>query len=554
MLPRGYARDDPLAKDPTVWLLYFSLVFFVSLFILYPLAQGFMPTLGDGGYYYRKFLEERLYKDAVFNTILMVVLSTPTATILGFIYAYALAKWRVPFRRFYTYTILLQLIAPPFASGLAFLMLFGRNGLVSQALNSLLGVELNLYGPIGLWIVQTLTFFPIAFLVMYGAVRALDPTYEYVARTLGATSLRAFLDVDLRLLKPAILSALTLVAMYVLEDFGNPLLVGGDFYVLAVLAYMHVVGWGDYVGGAATAYVLLVLVLVFFAAQWRLLGRARYVTVTGRESYVEAREPPLSVKIPVLAVMTLSSATILALYTSIVVGAFTKTWGVDYTPTLEHFRNVSLAATSTLKNSLITAIISAIACAALGFSVAYMATFRRMGAMNRYLELVGTMPSAIPGTLLGIAFILSFAGPPFALAGTLTIIILNNVVRFLPLSLQSYKSVLTKIDQAIEENSVVLGAGAVTTMGRIILPLASVGFLSSFVYAFIKSMNTVSAVIFLESPSTRLLAPFILGLGTHGYWGQAAALSTLLIATVVSFFVLLRLSLGRRIKVFEELL
>jgi iron(III) transport system permease protein len=186
--------------------------------------------------------------------------------------------------------------------------------------------------------------------------------------------------------------------------------------------------------------------------------------------------------------------------------------------------------------------------------VAYMASFRRMGALNRYLELVGTMPSAIPGTLLGIAFILAFAGPPFALAGTLTIIILNNVVRFLPLSLQSYKSVLTKIDQAIEENSVVLGAGALTTMARVILPLASVGFLSSFVYAFIKSMNTVSAVIFLESPSTRLLAPFILGLGTHGYWGQAAALSTLIIATVISFFLLLRLTLGRRVRVFEELL
>ena len=548
------SRDDPLAKDPTTIALYMFALFFISLFILYPLAKGFVPTLSDGGVYYRKFLEERLYKDAVVNTLLMVVLSTPTATALGFIYAYALAKWRVPFRKFYTYTILLQLIAPPFASGLAFLMLFGRNGIVSRFLSDALGVELNLYGAIGLWIVQTITFFPIAFLVLYGAVKALDPTYDYVARTLGASPLRAFIDVDLRLLKPAILSALTLVAMYVLEDFGNPLLVGGDFYVLAVLAYMNVVGWGDYVGGAATAYVLLILVLLFFVAQWRILGRARYTTVTGRESYVEVREPPFWVKLPALTVMTLSSTFIATIYLSILVGAFTRTWGVDYTPTLDHFRQVSYAATFTLRNSLTVAVASAIACALLGFLVAYMISFRRIGLTNKYLEVVGTMPSAIPGTLLGIAYILAFAGPPLALTGTIFIIIVNNVVRFLPLSLQSYKSVLTKIDQAIEENSVVLGAGAVTTMARIILPLASVGFLSSFVYAFIKSMNTVSAVIFLETPRTRLLAPFILGLGTHGYWGQAAALSTLLIATVILFLVSLKLLMGRRVRVFEEFL
>ncbi len=548
------SRDDPLAKDPTTIALYMFALFFISLFVLYPLAKGFVPTLSDGGVYYKKFLDERLYRDAVINTLLMVALSTPTATALGFIYAYALAKWRVPFRKFFTYTILLQLIAPPFASGLAFLMLFGRNGIASRLLNDLLGVELNLYGAIGLWIVQTITFFPIAFLVLYGAIKALDPTYDYVARTLGAPPLRAFIDVDLRLLKPAILSALTLVAMYVLEDFGNPLLVGGDFYVLAVLAYMNVVGWGDYVGGAATAYVLLILVLLFFVAQWKILGRARYTTVTGRESYVEVREPPFWVKVPALAIMTASSLFIVTIYSSIILGAFTKTWGVDYTPTLDHFRQVSYAATFTLRNSLTVAIASAIFCALLGFLVAYMISFRRISLTNKYLEVVGTMPSAIPGTLLGIAYILAFAGPPLVLTGTIFIIIVNNVVRFLPLSLQSYKSVLTKIDQAIEENSVVLGAGAVTTMTRVILPLASVGFLSSFVYAFIKSMNTVSAVIFLETPRTKLLAPFILGLGTHGYWGQAAALSTLLIATVVVFLVSLKLLMGRRVKVFEEFL
>ena len=550
---RRLARQDPLAKDPIVLILYLSIFFFVILFTFYPLIQGFIPTVTRGLEYYEKFLTERLYKDAVINTFLIAAISTPSATLLGLIYAYALTRMRIPFKKLYTYTVIIQLIAPPFATGLAFIMIFGRNGVISRFLEFTLGYSLDIYGTVGLWIVETLTFFPIAFLVFVGAVKALDPTYEYAAKVLGASGIRSFFDVNLRLLYPSLLAAIILVAMNVFSDFGNPLLVGGNFYVLATLAYTHVVGWGDYVGAAATAYVLLAPVIILFFIQWKILGRGLYVTVTGRETIVELREPSKYVKIPVIALMTLVSGIIITLYASILLGAITRTWGVDYTFTLKHFEDISLAAVNTLRSSLTVAIFSAILCATIGFFAAYLVTHRKI-LLNKFTEVLVSVTNAIPGTLIGIAYILAFARYPFALTGSALIIVLNNVVRFLPLAFQSGKAVLTQVDSTIEETSITLGDNVLGSLRRVLLPLAGAGFASGLVYSFIKSMNTVSAVIFLQTPDTRLMAPFILGLGTHGYWGQAAALSSLLIGIVIGSLIIIKLTVGRKIKIFGELL
>ncbi len=554
---RKLYKEDPYVRDPVVMALYIAVFFFTVLFILYPLIQGFMPTITQGLHYYGRFFSERLYRDAVINTLIMVVVSTPSAVILGYIYAYTLSKLRIwrPLRRFLTYTVILQLISPPFVTGLAFLLALGRNGIISRGLQDLglIAGPLDLYGPVGLWIVQTLSFFPVAFLTLLGTIGSLDPTYEQAARVLGVSGFRLFRDIYVRLLYPGILAATILVAMDVMSDFGNPLIVGGSFYVLATLAYLHVAGWGDYVGGAAVAYVLLVPLMILFVVQWRILGRGRYVTITGRESLQEAREPPLYIKIPLLAIVITVSGFITMLYSLIFLGAFTRTWGVDYTLTLKHFEELGLAITNLLRNTMIFAAVSAALCTLVGFLAAYLTTFRRF-PLNKPLEVMATVPNAIPGTLLGIAYILSFTRDPLSLVGTPYIIIFNNAARFLPVAFQAGRSSLIQIDSAIEETSLTLGVGTVGTIARVLMPLAAVSLASGIFYSFIHSATTMSAVIFLVSPDTAVLSPFILGLGTHGYWGQAAAVSTILILSIIAALAVFKMIFGGRAKIFGDLL
>ncbi|MEM2698724.1 MAG: iron ABC transporter permease [Ignisphaera sp.] len=546
-------RDDPYSKTATIFLLLLISFSFLVIFILYPIAVGAYYSLTAGGIgYYGKFLAEALYREALLNTFLITVVSTPLTVAVGLFYAVCLEAISPRFKKIFTYPLVLQLISPPFVSGLAFIMLFGRNGVISRFLEDRFGVTLDLYGLPGLVIVQVLTFFPSAFLIIYGALKNMDRSLEYAAQVLGASSIRTFFDIKLKLLKPAILSATLLIAMEVFADFGNPLLIGGRFIVLATLAYTLVVGWGDLIGALTVAYVLLIPSLALFFMQWKLIGRGRYVTISREAVFIPTR---YSIRNRILSYLFLSlfSGIIYAFYALIFTGGFIKTIGVDYSFTLRHIEEVSLAARITLTNSLLLSISSSLLIVAISFITAYLAATRRI-FVNKALEVLSTIPTAIPGTTFGLSYLLAFGRAPLRLYGTPNIIMFNNAARFIPLGFQAIKSQLLQIDPAIEESSIVLGAGVARTMFRIYLPLSIISFGASLGYGFINSMKTVSSVIFLQTPDWRLAAPFILGLGHHGYWGQACALSTILILIIIAFFMSLKLLFRGRVKLFGDLI
>lgn len=549
---RYIGRDDPYAKTVTVFLLVLLSSSFLVIFIFYPIAAGLYYSLVAGGFtYYSGFITKALYRDALLNTFLVTAISTPLTVVAGLLYAICLEIVSPRLRKLFSYPLILQLISPPFVSGLAFIMVFGRNGIISRLLEDRFGIVLDLYGLPGLVIVQVLTFFPSAFLIIYGALKNIDKSLEYAAQVLGASPLRTFFDIKIRLLKPAILSAILLVAMEVFADFGNPLLIGGRFVVLATLAYTLVVGWGDLVGALAVAYVLLIPSLILFFIQWKLIGRGRYVTVSREAILVPARPSRMSKAVSYLF-LSIIAGIIYLFYALIFIGGFIKTIGVDHSFTLKHIEEISLAARTTLTNSLVISLSSAAIIAVLSFIIAYIVATRRIIA-NKALEVLSTIPTAVPGTTFGLSYLLAFGRAPLRLYGTPNAIIFNNVVRFLPLGFQAIKSQMLQIDPAIEESSIVSGAGVLRTMLRIFLPLSIISFGASLGYGFINSMKTVSSVIFLQTPDWRLAAPFILGLGHHGYWGQACALSSLLILIIIAFFVSLKLIFRGRVKLFGDL-
>ena len=538
-------------RDPTSTALYLIVFLFMLVFFLWPLsAMVFASAEGPSGLsfsYYADFLARRLLVSSFWNSLMMAVISTISATAVGFLFAYAMTRVDMPGKRFFRGVVILQLISLPFTVGLSFVMLFGRRGLITYGL---MGRPFEIYGWHGLWAVQTLTFFPLAYLVMVGVLRSIDPALEYAARNLGAGSAHVFRDVVLPLSIPGVASAALLVAMNVLGDFGNPALIAGDFSVIATEAYMQIVGWGDFRMAAVLCNILFLPVFALFVAQKYWVSRRLYVTVTGAPTQLEIKKSGKLVKWTLFFFCSAISLVIVLIYASIGLGAFAKTWGVNYAFTLEHLQDVTFQGIPAVRNALIFSLCSGFACAILGVLDAYI-IFRKSMPGRQILDFISTLPAAVPGFLLGIGYILSFNTPPLVLTATAYIIILNNIVRDLPTGYQAGMAGIQQVDVSIEEASTNLGAGTFQTLRNVVVPLLKSAFGAGFIYAFIKCMTTVSAVIFLITPEWNLPSPIILGLAGHGYWGQAAALSAILLVIVVGTLLICRVVAGRRIQLFE---
>jgi len=536
-------RFNELRHDPMAWAVYGALAVFFVLFVLYPV---WIVVSSTGVGEWTRFFESARWRRAFQNTMIMVALSTTTATVLGFIFAYATVKAKIPGSRFFKLLALAPLISPPFVGGLAFILLFGRQGLVTW---HLLGVQYNIYGWHGLWFVETISFFPLAYITLAGTMKALNPTLERAASSLGAKGWRTFRTVTLPLLLPGISSAALLVAINVLSDFANPMLIAGNFRLLATEAYAQIIGWADYRMASVLATILFLPTLVLFALQKRIAQRRSVVTVSGRGSRMESAPVSAPVKWVLFAICSIVSLFQLAKFAVIFAGAFTRIWGINWSFTLRNFE-YALLRNVELWNSLKFGATAAVICAVTATLVAYFVYTNRF-PLVKWLEVTAMLPAAIPGTMLGIGFILAFNTPPIALTGTGAIIVLSMVVRYVPVGYQAARSALLQIDRSIEQSASDMGARTLRTFKDVMAPLIKTSFTGALVYSFVKSINTLSAVIFLVSPGNVVASASILNLAEQGYWGQAAAFASALIATAVLALLLFRLIAGKNGRIFD---
>ena len=517
----------------------------LGLFVLYPLVVAALTPQGSD--WLRAATTER-WRVTMANTLQMAALSTVSSVVVGFVYAYAITKAKIPGSGFFKVVPLLPLITPPFVSGLAFILLFGRRGFVTY---ELLGLSTDIYGWHGLWLAQTVSFFPIAFLALNGVLRSVNPNLEQAAQSLGARAWHTFRTVTLPLATPGVAAAALLVAIAVLGDFGNPMLIAGRFRVLATEAYLQISGWADMRMGAVLGIILLMPALLFFYLQHKLQGAssARYATVGGRGSRME--EVPVSplVRWSLFGFCLLITLFMGAKYAVILIGAFTPVWGVDYSFTLANFEQTVLRS-GELWNSLRFAGAAALVCAALATVAAYL-VYRQRLPFGRQLDLITLLPAAIPGTLLGIAYVLAFNTPPLQLTGTATIIVLSMVFSYLPVGYRVCAATLQQLQPSIEESASDLGASGMRTFFDIVLPLIKTSFTAALVYCFVKAVGTLSAVIFLISHGTVVASASILNLAEQGYWGWAAALASALIAIALLALLGFKLIFGRRLNLFD---
>ncbi len=473
--------------------------------------------------------------------LLALVVGT-VATALGFAFALLGERSRLGIRRWARPLCLLPIITPPFILGLAMIYLFGRRGFVTH---TLLGLSVNVvFGPVGVAAAQILAFTPIAYLVLAGVVRALNVTLEEAAETLGASRWEVLRTVVWPLARPGIANAWLLVVIESLADFGNPLILGGGVPFLATEVFYAVSGRFNPHEASVYGVVLLAMTLAVFLAQRYWVARRAYVTVTGKPTAAGARPLPAAFEYAAAGVFGLWGAVTLALYGSILVGSLVRLWGFDHTVTLQNYRDLSPTGWQVFWGTVRLAAVAALPSAGLGFLIGYLVTRVRFPGRD-LLEFASMLSFAVPGTVMGIGYVLAFNEGPLFLTGTEVILVLAFVFRNMPVGIRGGIAAVHQIDVALEEASITLRAGAWATLRRVVVPLTRLALLSGLVFAFVRAMTAVSQVIFLVSPAHNLVTALILSWVEYGTIGRGAALSAVLVVTLVVVIAALYLGTAR---------
>ena len=455
---------------------------------------------------------------------------------------------------------LLPIITPPFVVGLGLILLFGRAGIVNQFLEYAFDITPTrwFYGVLGIWIAQLFAFTPIAFMIMRGVVQGLAPSLEEAALILRADRKKTFFTITLPLLKPGLANAFLVGFIESIADFGNPVVVGGQFSVLATDIFFAIVG-AQYDQGraAALAWILTIFALSIFALQRGVLGRQNYTTVSGKGDSGLPMPLPDGLRHTLNAVVYPWLGFTVIVYLFAFAGGFVQTWGRDYTPTLIHFKTAfglewgqfglvwSGAAWSSLFTTLKLSGISAPLTAAVGLLIAWLLARTQFRGRNAF-EFIALLAFAIPGTVLGVSYILAFNVPPVELTGTGLIIILCFMFRNLPVGVRAGTAAFEQLDKALDEASMMLRASTTQTLFTIILPLLKPALIAALIYSFARAMTTVSAVIFLVTAENELATTYIIGRVGNGDYGVALAYCTVLIVLMSLIIAMIQWLVGER--------
>jgi iron(III) transport system permease protein len=568
---RGYFRGDWFVAAAAV-LSSALLLLFVALPVAQALAGAWLDESGavSGAAWLERVAGERVWGlgclaggvrcGVAWNTLFLALLTAAGTTVLGTLIALLAERGPRRWARPLKVLALLPIITPPFVVGLGLILLFGRAGLVNQALEWAFGITPTrwFYGLLGIWLAQMFAFTPIAFMILRGVVQGISPSLEEAAQTLRASRTATFRTVTLPLLKPGLANAFLVGFIESMADFGNPVVVGGQYSVLSTDIFFAIVGAQfDQGRAAALALLLTAFALAVFFIQQRVLGRVAYTTVSGKGDAGVPMALPTPVRRLCQSVALPWLAFTLVIYLFAFVGGFVRTWGRDYTPTLAHLVTAfdlqwgthGLVWAGTAWNSLATTVkLSAIAApltAAFGLLVAWLLA-RTQFVGQRVFEFATLLAFAIPGTVLGVSYILAFNVPPFELTGTALIIVLCFVFRNLPVGVRAGTAAFKQLDKSLDEASTMLRAGTATTLRRVVLPLLKPALVAALVYSFVRSMTTVSAVIFLVTAENELATTYIIGRVGNGDYGVALAYCTVLIVAMSLAIVLIQALVGER--------
>ena len=547
----------------------------VGMFILYPVLNMLSSAVQDNegiyslGVFFDKFFDDKIWGlyclwsgrgcGVAWNSLMLAIIVGALTTVLGLVFALVATRSGLRQAHLLRPLTVLPIITPPFVIGLAIILLFGLSGTVTQFVADALNLQPTrwVYGLPGILIAQMLSFTPIAFLVLIGVVEGVAPSMEEAAQTLRASRWQTFKTVSLPLMRPGLANAFLLGFIESMADFGNPLVLGGNFDVLSTEIFFAIVGAQNDQGKAAVlAIVLLIFTLSAFYAQRRWLGAKSYTTQTGKGDSGMPARLPRRVMYPCYVLVAIWGSFTLIVYGMIVYGSFVEVWGLNHTLTFKHYiTSFGIAFTEngvqwrgsawdSFWTTLKIAGTAAPLTACIGLVTAYLLV-RQQFAGKQAFEF-GTMLSfAIPGTVIGVAYILAFNVPPFELTGTGVILVLSFIFRNMPVGIRAGIASMSQLDKSLDEASLTLGANTWRTFREIILPLMRPAILAALVFSFVRAMTAISAVIFLVSAEYNMATSYIIGRVENNDYGLAIAYCTVLIVVMLTVVAMMQWAVGK---------
>lgn len=529
-------KESIIKKDPYLFFFIIAIWGFIAVFILFPFIKLFASAFFiDGKFSFvgiKENIADKYTIKALFNSLILAVSVSITGTILGYLFALIVTRTSVPkiLKVLISAITLLPLISPPFTSSISLTLALGPNGMLLR----FFGIEnLNIYGFLGTWLSESLTYFPVAFMVISAVLNTMNASLDDAAMSLGASKSKVLKTITLPLSIPAIGNSILLLFSSSLADFATPLILGGQsFPVLPTQAYLQITGLFDIHGGASISFLLLVPALIVFWLQRMVIGKKSFVTVTGKNgAQSDFVKLPKRISIIMWIICSIVIAFILYLYFIILWGSLIKTWGIDNTITLKNYKYVFSYGHKAITDTLKIGIVSTVLGTFLGVVIGYIVE-RKQFASKRALDLISMLNYALPGTVVGIAYIVAFNSKPFVLTGTMTILVAAYIFRYYATGIRSVMTSLQQIDPALEEASMSLGASSARTFTQVTVPLIIPAVLTGMRYLFIHCMTAISATIFLVSVRWTLLTTRILESMTELQFSQACAFSVVLIIIV----------------------
>ena len=539
--------------DPVIVTTIVLLIVFLTLFILYPLAillvDSFVTGEGITLNVFRRILAMHSFRKAITNTLkvgfLVGILSAAIGLLFAYVEEYVQLKTKILSGLFKVIS-LLPVVSPPFVLSLSMIMLFGKAGIITRYLLHI--YENNVYGFWGITIVQTLTFFPVCYMMLKGLLRNIDPSLEEAARDMGASRFKVFTTVTLPLILPGLGNAFLVTFIESIADFANPMIIGGSYDTLATSIYLQITGAYDKQGASAMAVVLLTITLLMFIVQKYYLEAKSTATLTGKASRQRMLITDKSVTRPLTLFCLLVAAFVIMMYVCVPLGALFRTWGYDFHLTFKWFSLVftRYKGLKAFKDSFLLSLIASPITALLSMIISYLVVKRNFRSKG-FIEAVSMLAMAVPGTVLGVGYIRGCSAGVFrtgflqSLYGTGALLVIVFIVRSLPTGTRSGISALRQIDKSIEESAYDMGADSFTVFMTVTLPLIKDSFLSGLVTAFVRSITAISAIILLVTPRYLLITVQINEFAEKGSYGIACAFATILIIITYSAVALMNI-------------
>lgn len=530
---------------------YASLILML-VFLVYPffsiIVRSFSNNAGGVTFqYYKTFFTKAYYYRTLGNSLTTSGLATLFAVLIGVPLAYITSRFHVFGKKIINMLIIMSLMSPPFIGAYSWIMLLGRNGVITNLFADI-GITLPpIYGMGGIVLVFSLKFFPYVYLYVSGAMSSIDRSLEEAAENLGSSKFRRTLTVTIPVIMPTLAAGAVMAFMSSLADFGTPMLIGEGYKVLPVLVYeeyMSEMGGNANMAGALSVVVILCSTAVLLIQKY-VVSRKNYIMTSMRPPLVE--NPSKGKKILLTLPCMLVAFVAFLPQIVVIVTSFVKTSGPIFVKgfSLESYEKIFYKLSTNITNTFTFSLIAIAVIVVFGMLLSYLVV-KKKSKISNLLDLLLMFPYVIPGAVLGISMLVAFNKPPLMLLGTAAIMVIAYVVRKMPYTIRSSSALLYQIEPSIEEASINLGVSPMRTFFKITARMMAPGVLSGAILSWITTINELSSSIMLYSGKTATISVAIYTEVVRSSFGTAAALASILtVATILSLLLFNWVSKGR---------